>query len=233
LLRRGKGRKDVNAKVNQWNERQQLLKAKLVQDQDYPQGVALFLVQHGEMHSLRPDTGLEWSYQDEVCAGLRDESLRIVPPGQLHSIAWCLWHTARIEDIVMNMLIGDRPQIFIADDWQAKMQISFKDTGNLTSPEDVSRLSREIDLPALRFYRREVAERTRRAAVEVRPDQWQTKVPPERLEAVLQTGSVSEKTRDLLRFWGGLTIAGLLLMPPTQHQMMHLVEAQEIRNLLS
>lgn len=31
-----------------------------------------------------------------------DEQLHFVPPSGSHSIAWCLWHTARIEDLIIN-----------------------------------------------------------------------------------------------------------------------------------
>ena len=38
-------------------------------------------------------------------------------------------------------------------------------------------------------------------------------------------GAVVEGARGLLDYWGGLTIAGLLLMPPTRHNFVHLNEA--------
>ena len=31
-----------------------------------------------------------------------DEQLHFVPPNGSHSIAWCLWHTTRVEDLIIN-----------------------------------------------------------------------------------------------------------------------------------
>jgi uncharacterized damage-inducible protein DinB len=35
-----------------------------------------------------------------------DEQLHFVPADGSHSIAWCLWHTARVEDLIVNARIG-------------------------------------------------------------------------------------------------------------------------------
>ena len=37
----------------------------------------------------------------DACNGT-DEQLHFIPPDGSHSIAWCLWHTARIEDAIIN-----------------------------------------------------------------------------------------------------------------------------------
>jgi len=31
-----------------------------------------------------------------------DEQLHFIPPNGSHSIAWCLWHTARVEDLIIT-----------------------------------------------------------------------------------------------------------------------------------
>ncbi len=41
-----------------------------------------------------------------------DEQLHFVPPDGSHSIAWCLWHTARVEDPIVNSRILKQPQIW-------------------------------------------------------------------------------------------------------------------------
>ena len=41
-----------------------------------------------------------------------DEQLHFVPPSGSHSIAWCLWHTARVEDLIINSRILKQPQIW-------------------------------------------------------------------------------------------------------------------------
>ena len=40
------------------------------------------------------------------------EQLHFVPESASHSIAWCLWHTARVEDLIINARIRQQPQIW-------------------------------------------------------------------------------------------------------------------------
>ncbi len=40
----------------------------------------------------------------------------------------------------------------------------------------------------------------------------------------------NQQQRDLIDYWGNRTFAGLLLMPPTRHNMVHLNEAYRIKN---
>ena len=47
------------------------------------------------------------------------EQLHYVPEHGSHSIAWCLWHTARIEDLIVNMRIRGGDPIWNAD-WAAR-----------------------------------------------------------------------------------------------------------------
>jgi len=48
-----------------------------------------------------------------------EEQLHFIPPNGSHSIAWCLWHTARIEDLVINSMIQGGAPIW-NDDWAAR-----------------------------------------------------------------------------------------------------------------
>jgi len=55
------------------------------------------------------------------------------------------------------------------------------------------------------------------------------KVDPERLNQILKEGAVVEEAHEVLEYWGGLTYAGLLLMPPTRHNLIHLNEGLRIK----
>lgn len=41
-----------------------------------------------------------------------DEQLHFVPENGSHSIAWCLWHTTRIEDLIINMRVLKEPLVW-------------------------------------------------------------------------------------------------------------------------
>src|SRR5262245_43877646 len=61
--------------------------------------------------------GLDFAHQ--ALADARngtDEQLHFVPPSGSHSIAWCLWHTARVEDLIINARVLKQPQIW-SDEW--------------------------------------------------------------------------------------------------------------------
>jgi len=45
-------------------------------------------------------------------------------------------------------------------------------------------------------------------------------------------GAVVESTRYLVDYWSRCNIAGLLLMPPTRHNFLHLNEVTRIRKLI-
>ena len=44
-----------------------------------------------------------------------DEQLHFVPPNGSHSIAWCLWHTARVEDLIINGRVQSGPVLWNAE----------------------------------------------------------------------------------------------------------------------
>ena len=80
--------------------------------------------------------------------GLTDEQLRQRPHG-VNSIAWLLWHLARCEDVGVNRLVVDRPQLLDDEGWLARLGVPRRDIGTgMTSDE----LSARVDLAALRDY---------------------------------------------------------------------------------
>lgn len=221
---------DANHKT--WNERQKILRQTLARPGEHQQAVALFLTQHAMLHAAEmSQTGL-WSFEDEVWDGLPAEALRRIPPRQEHSIAWLLWHITRIEDVTLNLLVAGRPQLFWRDDWQDRLKISVVDTGNATGAAEIADLSEAIDLDALKAYRRAVGRNTREIVQSLRPGELKNKVDPARLAQVSAQGAVVPAAQEIIAYWGGLTIAGVLLMPPTRHSLIHLNEALRVRQKL-
>jgi hypothetical protein len=109
------------------------------------------------------------------------------------------------------------------------MKISMRDTGNAMDGQGVAELSAAIDLEALRAYRVAVGRRTREVVRQLQPGELKHRVEARRLQQVLDEGAVVQEAQGLLDYWGGLNIAGLLLMPPTRHNFVHLNEALRIK----
>ncbi len=99
---------DPNRKA--WNERQKLLRQALSKPETHAAALALFLEQHAAVHARTVSGANGWNFEAEVWEGLDEAAARRVPPGQEHSIVWCLWHLARIEDATMNLLLAGASQ---------------------------------------------------------------------------------------------------------------------------
>ncbi|MCK4899059.1 MAG: hypothetical protein KAS38_09795, partial [Anaerolineales bacterium] len=145
------------------------------------------------------------------------------------SIAWNIWHIARIEDVAMNMLVAGSPQILEQSNWSERMKIVVRDTGNAMSEEGVANLSRTIDIKGLREYRLTVGRGTRQIVKQLQPEDLKQKVDPARLQNVMEEGAVVEAASGLIDYWSKRNIAGLLLMPATRHNLVHLNEALRLK----
>ena len=194
-----------------------------------PQAIDLFLRQHAQLHVAKMAKTESWSFEDQIAEGLADEQMRCIPRNGEHSIAWLLWHMARIEDTAMNLLVAGRPQVFNEGNWRERLKVSVCDTGNAMEDQEIERLCATIDVKALRAYRLAVGRRTREIVKALEPDDLRNKVDPRRLEQVLAEGAVVEAARGVIDYWGRRTIAGLLLMPATRHNIIHLNEALRIK----
>jgi hypothetical protein len=87
-----------------------------------------------------------------------------------------------------------------------------------------------VDQQALRGYRAAVGLATREIVQQLTPEQLKARVDPARLQRVLDQGAVLPSAIELIEYWSRRTIAGLLLMPPTRHNMVHINEAFKLKN---
>lgn len=154
---------------------------------------------------------------------LAPHEYRIMPTSKDETIAWVLWHMARIEDLTMNILIANGNQLFDSG-WKEQLNAFISDTGNALSDDGIMELSCQLNIEKLIDYRTAVGRRTRDIVTSLSADDMKRKVSVQGLESIKQSGGVTnqEESLWLLDFWGRKDIAGLLLMPPTRHIIMHL-----------
>ncbi len=138
-------------------------------------------------------------------------------------LVWQLWHTARIEDLVSNILLANRDQSF-NESWQKKIGSPISDTGNALEAGEAVKFGEAIRPEALRDYMIEVGMNTRRIIAGLRDEELFQMVPEEWVMRIYEAGGVTSDLRSvwLLVFWGRLTRAGMLETPMTNHYMMHL-----------
>lgn len=222
---------DTNQK--HWNENQKVLRENMSKAANFSDMKQLLLSHHAMVHSASVTDTKLWSYEDEIWQTVAEVQARQIPSGQEHSLIWIMWHIARIEDMTMNMLVIDCPQVFHKDQWQKRMNAPIQDTGNEISDETMTRLNESIDVDALKAYRIAVGQQTQHIIRDLQPEDVQRKVQPERIQKLRESGDVVPAAKGIIEYWSKRTVAGLLLMPATRHNFIHLNEAARIKQRLA
>ena len=185
-----------------------------------------------ELISLRYDA-VHGGFVDDLFKGLRDEQVR-QRPGGLNSIAWLVWHLARVQDAAVSRFVGDRPQVLEEGRWNQAMRLDRRDVGSGMTSEEVDALSAAIDITALRGYHRAVAERTRLIATSLSPAAWNEVVPAERIHQVVAAeGLLIDAGRWVEEFWARQhSRAWYLLQVGLLHPYGHCFDAMVTRGVL-
>jgi hypothetical protein len=187
----------------------------------------LFLDQHTAVHSAAVG-GNKTSAAERTFAGLTDEQMRVRPREDLNSLAWLMWHIARAEDIMVNAVLTGRAQVF-DDAWTKRLGITRRDFGiGMTSPE-VTELTRQIDLGALREYRDAVGRRTREVVGGFKPPDWEGQVAAEAVERAAAQGAFGARTEMMVKVFPGRPRAAVLSGIALFHSSGHMGEAATVR----
>lgn len=222
---------ELKDRVNDWRERFARYQTLIEDEGTFEEAISLFLELHGEVHH----SGLsftDFSFTDELLKNLDNEAFRMIPQHGEHSIAWCLWHIARIEDITMNTLMMGDDEVFYREEWDARIGEIPHDTANEVTVADVEALSWKVNYDNLINYRNRVGLSTREQVVKLRFEDLGSPVDPTRLNHVVTSGSISPRATSVIEFWGSLTTGGLLQTPGSRHNLSHLVEALRIKQQL-
>jgi len=75
------------------------------------QSKKLFLMLHAKLH-LSEISGTERNEVDSLVDDLSHDEYAIMPTVKDETIAWVIWHIARIEDLTMSILVADENQLF-------------------------------------------------------------------------------------------------------------------------
>ncbi len=215
-----------------WAQQQQRLRQALAQKEQHQEAIRLFLSQHAMVHAAVMARSGEWSFEDEVLDGLTEKELRARPASQGNSIAWLLWHMARIEDVTMNVLVAGQPQVLDESAWLSRLRLERRDVGTSMNETEVADFSTLVDVTVLREYRVAVGRRTREVVIALQPAQLRERIDPINVQRLLAEGALAEAAYALAQAWGGWRKAGLLAMPATRHNFTHLNEARRIRHRL-
>jgi len=216
--------------ASDWNPKQARLKETVLKQEKFDEAIELCLNLHSIVHCAGITQEKTASFLDEIWSGLTEEAFITMPTVKDVTIAWNIWHITRIEDMTANILIQEDNQV-MNDKWLSRLNVDVRDTGNAMTDGEIISFSRDIDMSALREYRNAVGRKTKSILNTLSPSDMKRKVKRENLERILAEGGVTEHKDSiwLLDFWGRKNIAGLLLMPVTRHQILHLSDSMKLK----
>lgn len=140
------------------------------------------------------------------------------------TIAYYLYHLARIEDITSNTLITAKEQILFIKNYDKLLNSPIITTGNEVLRDELVKFSTMLDINQLKNYTTDVLTNTNNIIKGMSYESSKTKISDERKTELITLHTVSDDENAfwLVDYWCNKTFAGLLLMPFSRHQMLHL-----------
>jgi hypothetical protein len=185
--------------------------------------IDFLLVRYDQIHRVLGDPAIKQ---------LTEAQLRGRPHPGVNTVAWLLWHMARVEDVGVNRFVVDGTQV-LDEGWLAKLGVERRDVGTGMSDAEVDDFSARVDLDALRGYWDAVTRRTPEVASAVRGSDLDAVVPRARVERVAGAeGGVAAGAPWLTEFWAaGRTRGWVLAQTPYLHVYGHYFEARVVAGL--
>lgn len=170
---------------------------------------------------LRADLMSIYNYIFTTC---KEEDFIKMPLTTDKTIAYYIYHLTRIEDITSNTLISGKEQIFFEEGYDKKLNSPITTTGNELCRDELVNFSSCLNLKELKSYSNRVFSNTNLIIKNMTYEDSKIKVSPEKKQKLLRLNSVSKEESAfwLVDYWCNKTYAGLLLMPFSRHQMLHL-----------
>jgi hypothetical protein len=214
---------------NDWTIKQNNLKILLSKEETFDDGIKLLLDMHSILHDKKVYNIKEKTNYNKLWENLKDETCKIITNKET-SILWDIWHITRIEDIVANIIIGNTEEV-LNNGIQEKLNIKTRDTGNAMSKEEIELLNENINIKILKEYRIKVGKRTVKIIKELNFSDMKRRPERQQLDRIMKNGGLleDEKSKWLLDFWGNKNILGLIMMPITRHQTIHLNDCMSIK----
>ena len=150
------------------------------------------------------------------------------------TIAYSIWHIARIEDIVAHTPIANDEQVFFSGNWQKKIGSPIITTGNELVKDEIKEFSQRLDIEKLYSYAEEVKKATELLLTELPFDKLKEKISANANQKLIDSKCVSDDENAvwLIDYWCGKNIKGLIQMPFSRHLIMHTEAALRIAEKL-
>lgn len=113
-----------------WNAQQSDLREILLKSDRFDEAMKICLEQHCMVHSSEMSGVNVETFEDELWRDLDDTTFRTAVGVKGRTVAYGIWHSARIEDITMNILVAESNQVIDSDNWLIRINSNINDTGN-------------------------------------------------------------------------------------------------------
>jgi uncharacterized damage-inducible protein DinB len=191
----------------------------------------LFLAQHAQTHTT--EVGKPYlSTQDLVLRAVTEEQMRSRPQSGFNSLAWLLWHMTRAEDIGMNLIIKEKPQVLDKGDWMQRLNVSRRDLGTGMSSEEVDQFNDQINITALLAYRQTVGLSTQEILWDLKPEELEEVIDGDLTQHASDEGAFGPKAEWVAKRWEGKRKAFTLTWTVLGHSMFTFGEGYVVRGLL-
>lgn len=219
--------------TSEWNSKQKHLKEIIRKPELFDEAKGLFLEMHKSVHFSETSKSKEPTLMDKLWEGLQINEFAVMTAQKSETIAWGIWHITRIEDLTINILVNESEQI-LNDKWLLRLNTKTTDTGNAMNDDEIIDFSKGIDIDALKAYRIAVGQKTQEILSSLKAKDLKRKVSHKQLAKILDEHGVLEHPDSiwLLDFWGKKDVSGIILMPITRHQIVHINAAFNIKQAL-
>ena len=210
-----------------WSKDIKRLREIIFKQDYYTESINLCLGLHSMVHASKMSGLDKRTFEDELWEGLDENTFRTSTNEKGRTIVYCIWHSTRIEDITMNMLVAGEAQVFNVGNWKKRINSIIIDTGNAMTEAEIIEFSKSINMDELKNYRMEVGRKTRAIIKNLTIKDMKRKFDKSRLQHILDEGAVLdvEASNWLIDFWGRKNVAGIILMPATRHHVVHISES--------
>jgi len=212
-----------------WTNKQNNLKKLLSRENTFDDGIKLLLSMHSILHDKKVYKNNEDTIYNILWKNLGNETCKIIT-NKGTSILWDIWHITRIEDIVANNIIGNSEEV-LTGEMQEKLNIRIRDTGNAMGKDEIELLNKNVNINVLNEYRIKVGIKTSKIIRGLKYSDMKRKPDKKQLDKIMKNGGLleEESSKWLLDYWGNKDILGLIMMPITRHQTMHLNDCFSIK----
>lgn len=214
------------------NEEIKKLKALFSRPEHFEQAKNQFLTFHAKFYPSKMIKNKELSFDDLLWDNLPEDVARSSVNSKGRTVLYGLWHSTRIEDITINLLVNRTHQIFTKQNFAKLINAGIAHTGNSLTKNEILTMSSRINIDALRTYRLTVGLETQQTIKKLTFDDLKRKVLIEDIERIRKEGAVDDVSSAnwLLDFWKTKNVLGILFMPACRHQLVHLNENLRAKN---